>query len=132
MGRWPLLCMVALTWLSSFQASDEPMAKAAREKALVCMRLLRHFSAVMADRKLGCLNIFLFVALCASLFVNFVLIALIFQRLGGVAGEEEPIARFRETVLQRGSRGSSDKIAGILLRSEEHTSELQSRFGIPH
>ena len=54
----------------------------------------------MPDRKLGCLNVFLFVALCVSLFVNFVLVALIFQRLGGVVSEEEPIARFRETVLQ--------------------------------
>ncbi|PYL63536.1 MAG: hypothetical protein DMF25_10330, partial [Verrucomicrobia bacterium] len=70
----------------------------------------------MPDRKLGCLNVFLFVALCVSLFVNFVLVALIFQRLGGVVSEEEPIARFRETVLQRGGRGSSDKIAVILLR----------------
>src|SRR5438477_380624 len=70
----------------------------------------------MPDRKLGCLNVFLFVALCVSLFVNFVLVALIFPRLGGVVSEEEPIARFRETVLQRGGRGSSDKIAVILLR----------------
>ena len=27
----------------------------------------------MANRKLGCLSIFLFVALCASVFINFVL-----------------------------------------------------------
>src|SRR5207247_1027375 len=109
--------MIVLTWLSSFQASNQATDKAACEKSLVCAWLLRHFSAVMADRKLGCLNIFLFVALCASLFVNFVLVALIFQRLGGVAGEEEPLARFRETVLQRGSRGSSDKMVVSLLRA---------------
>jgi len=102
--------------LSSFQASNKATDKAAREKSLVCVRLLRHFSAVMADRKLGCLNIFLFVALCLSVFVNFVLVVVTFQRLGGVVGEEEPIPHFRETLLQRGSRGSSDKIAVILLR----------------
>ena len=33
------------------------------------------------NRTLGCLSIFLFVALCASLFVNFVLIAAGVQRL---------------------------------------------------
>ena len=38
----------------------------------------------MADRKLGCLSIFLFVALCASMFVNLVLVAAMFRRVGGV------------------------------------------------
>ena len=58
-----------------------------------------------ADRRLGCLSIFLFVALCASLFVNFVLMAAVFQRYGGVR-EIEPLPRFREILLQRGTRGS--------------------------
>src|SRR5947207_2162054 len=68
-----------------------------------------------ADRRLGCLSIFLFVALCASLFVNFVLIIAAFQRFGGVR-EPEPIARFREILLQRGTRGTTDKVAVITMR----------------
>jgi protease IV len=68
-----------------------------------------------ANRKLGCLSIFLFVALCASLFVNFVLMAAVFQRLGGIR-ETEPIPRFREILLQRGVRGSLDKVAVITMR----------------
>jgi protease-4 len=68
-----------------------------------------------ADRKLGCLSIFLFVALCVSLFVNFVLMVATFQRFAGVR-EPEPIPRFREILLQRGSRGTADKIAVITMR----------------
>ncbi|MBX6324559.1 MAG: signal peptide peptidase SppA [Chthoniobacterales bacterium] len=68
-----------------------------------------------ADRRLGCLSVFLFVALCASLFVNVVLMAAVFGRLA-VIREAEPIPRFREILLQRGERGSLDKIAVITLR----------------
>src|SRR5690242_18625130 len=68
------------------------------------------------NRKLGCLSIFLFVALCASLFVNFVLMIAAFQRLSGGIREAEPIPRFREILLQRGSRASLDKIAVITMR----------------
>ena len=68
----------------------------------------------MAERKPGCLSIFIFVALCISLFVNLVLAAAVFQRMGGVAGQEEPISRFREIIIERGVRGSSDKIAVIM------------------
>src|SRR6266849_2963306 len=69
----------------------------------------------MADRRLGCLSIFLFVALFASLFVIFVLTVAAFQRIGGVR-ETEPIPRFREILLQRGTRGTSDKIVVITMR----------------
>jgi len=69
-----------------------------------------------ANRKLGCLSIFLFVALCASLFVNFVLMVAAFQRFGGGIREAEPTARFRETLLQGGARASFDKIAVITMR----------------
>jgi len=69
----------------------------------------------MANRKLGCLSIFLFVVLCASLFINFVLVIAAFQRLGGVR-EPEPIPRFREILLQRGARGTTDKVALITMR----------------
>jgi protease IV len=70
----------------------------------------------MANRKIGCLTIFLFVALCASVFINFALVLAAFHRVGSVMREEEPIARFREILLQRGSRGTSDKIVVIMLR----------------
>src|SRR3954464_262145 len=68
-----------------------------------------------ADRRLGCLSIFLFIALCVSLFVNFVLMIVAFQRLGGIR-EAEPIPRFREILLQRGARATTDKIAVITMR----------------
>src|SRR5437899_11485896 len=68
------------------------------------------------NRKLGWLSIFLFVALCASLFVNFVLMIAAFQRLGGIR-VAEPIPRFREILLQRGTRPSLEKIAVITMRS---------------
>src|SRR3989440_2973050 len=68
-----------------------------------------------ADRRLGCLSIFLFVALCASLFLNFVLMVAAFQRFAGVR-EPEPIPRFREILLQRGTRGAADKVAVITMR----------------
>jgi protease IV len=68
-----------------------------------------------SDRRLGCLSVFLFVALCASLFVNFVLMVAAFQRLAGVR-EAEPSPRFREILLQRGARASLDKIAVITMR----------------
>jgi protease IV len=68
----------------------------------------------MADRRLGCLSIFLFVALCASLFVNFVLMIAAFQRLG--VREAEPIPRFREILLQKGAGATTDKIALITMR----------------
>jgi len=67
------------------------------------------------NRKLGCLSIFLFVALCASLFLNFVLMIAAFQRWSGIR-EAEPLPRFREILLQRGMRGSFDKIAVITMR----------------
>jgi protease-4 len=85
-------------------------------KALVRRGVLRQVRFCMAaDRRLGCLSVFLFVALCASLFVNVVLMAAVFGRLA-VIREAEPIPRFREILLQRGERGSLDKIAVITLR----------------
>ena len=74
-----------------------------------------------SDRRLGCLSIFLFVALCASLFVNFVLMIAAFQRVGGIK-EAEPIPRFREILLQRGARATTDKIAVITMRGIISTS----------
>ena len=80
------------------------------------MAVLRQFRPIMAaDRRLGCLSIFLFVALCASLFLNFVLMVAAFQRFAGVR-EPEPIPRFREILLQRGTHGTADKVAVITMR----------------
>ena len=67
----------------------------------------------MANRNLGCLSIFLFVALCASVLVNFLLAATAFRRMSGASMGQEPPPRFRETVVQR---GGSDKIALITMR----------------
>src|ERR1700731_3887558 len=69
---------------------------------------------VMADnKKLGCLSIFLFVALCVSVFVNLVLVVVAIGRLSGGSRQEEATPRFRETIVQR---GNNDKIAVITLR----------------
>ena len=55
----------------------------------------------MANRKLGCLTLFLFLALCASVIINvFLAIALLGRVSTGVA-REEPLAKFREIVVQR-------------------------------
>ena len=70
----------------------------------------------MADRKPGCFTIFLFVALCISVFVNLVLALATFQHFAGVVRDEEPLPRFREIVVQRGNRGSFDKVAVIVMR----------------
>ena len=71
-----------------------------------------------AERKLGlgCLTIFLAVALCASVFINLILAASAFRRFGGGSKLEEPTPTFRETIVQRGARGSDDKIAVITMR----------------
>jgi protease-4 len=70
----------------------------------------------MADRKLGCLSIFLFVALCGSIFVNFVLMLAALRSFGGMAHPEERPPRFREIIVQPGARTSTDRIAVIMLR----------------
>ena len=70
----------------------------------------------MAERKPGCLTVFLFVALCVSVFVNLILALAAFQRFGGIVREEEPVPRFREILVQGGSRGSFDKVVVIGLR----------------
>jgi protease-4 len=70
----------------------------------------------MADRKLGCLSIFLFVSLCGSLFVNFVLTMAALRGFGRVGYVEERPPLFREIVVQRGPRTSSDRVAVIMMR----------------
>jgi protease-4 len=71
----------------------------------------------MADRKIGCVTICLFVALCGSVFVNFFLAMAVFRGFGatGVRVEELP-PRFREIVVERGTRLVSDRIALITMR----------------
>ena len=68
------------------------------------------------NRKLGCLSIFLAVALVASVFINLILAAASFRRFGGTTQLEEPTPSFREVLVQRGARGSDDKIAVITMR----------------
>jgi len=68
------------------------------------------------NRKLGCLSIFLAVALVGSLFINLILAAASFRRLGATTQFEEPTPSFREVLVQRGARGSDDKIAVITMR----------------
>ena len=71
----------------------------------------------MADRKLGCLSIFLFVALCASVFLNFILAMAAFRGFAATGMRiEEPMPRFREVVVQRGTRLIPDRIALITMR----------------
>jgi protease-4 len=70
----------------------------------------------MADRKLGCLSIFLFVALCVSVFVNFILAIVAFRGFTTGVGVEESMPKFREIVVQRGGRLVSDRIALITMR----------------
>ena len=72
----------------------------------------------MADRRIGCLTIFLFVALCGSVFVNFFLAMAALRGFGGAGGVrvEEPLPRFREIVVERGPRMGPDRVALITLR----------------
>lgn len=76
----------------------------------------------MANRKLGCLSVFLFVALCASVLVNIMLAATAFSRFEGTGGQTEYLPRFREMIVERGKRGSENKIAVITLRGLISTS----------
>src|SRR3979490_1749819 len=68
------------------------------------------------NRKLGCLSIFLAVALAASLFINFILAVTALSRPGAGPQFAEPVPSFRELLVQRGARGSGDKIAVITMR----------------
>ncbi len=68
------------------------------------------------NRKLGCLSIFLAVALVASVFINLILAATALSRLGAGPQFAEPVPSFREVLVQRGARGSGDKIAVITMR----------------
>jgi len=56
------------------------------------------------------------VALCASVFINLILAASAFRRFGAGPRFEEPTPSFREVIVQRGARGSGDKIAVIMMR----------------
>ncbi|PYL89177.1 MAG: signal peptide peptidase SppA [Verrucomicrobia bacterium] len=71
---------------------------------------------VMANRKLGCLTLFLFLALCASVIINVFLAIAVLGRVGTGVVREEPLTKFREIVVQRGGRGVSDRVAVIVMR----------------
>ncbi|MBA3832783.1 MAG: signal peptide peptidase SppA [Chthoniobacterales bacterium] len=69
-----------------------------------------------ANRKLGCLSIFLFVALCVSVLINLALATSAFRRFQGMGGDVEYRPRFQEMIVEHGARGSRSKIAVITLR----------------
>lgn len=69
-----------------------------------------------ANRKLGCLSIFLFVALCASVLINLALATMAVRRFQGTGSDVEYRPRFQELILEQGGRGSRNKIAVITLR----------------
>ncbi|MBA2431365.1 MAG: signal peptide peptidase SppA [Chthoniobacterales bacterium] len=68
------------------------------------------------NNRLGCLTIFLFVALCASIVINMMLGLAAVSRFGGPTRLNEPMPRFREVVVERGGRTTGPKIALISLR----------------
>ena len=70
----------------------------------------------MANRKLGCLTLFLFLALCASAMINVFLALSSIGRYGSMGGREEKMPKFREVVVARGHGGNNDRIALINMR----------------
>ena len=70
----------------------------------------------MADRKLGCLSVFLFIALCASMFFNLVLAVTTVNRFSGTSHQQEVKARFGETVIDSARKGSDEKVVVIPIR----------------
>src|SRR6516225_2434296 len=103
---------------TSYSRVHGPPWAASVRKALVPAFDFRQLQpGTMADRKIGCVTICLFVALCGSVFVNFFLAMAVFRGFGatGVRVEELP-PRFREIVVQRGTRLIPDRIALITMR----------------
>ena len=71
----------------------------------------------MADRKLGCLSIFLFVALCASVFINFVLAIADLPALRWRRARRRSRCRVSARCwCNAGGRIGADKIALITMR----------------
>lgn len=70
----------------------------------------------MANRKLGCVTVVLFIALSTSLLVNLMLGVLTFSRMAGGSIDQETRPKFREIVIERGEHGTADKVAIISLR----------------
>src|SRR5207244_2181649 len=66
--------------------------------------------------RLGCLTLFLFLALCASVIINVFLAIAVLGRVGTGVVREEPLTKFHEIVVQRGGRGVSDRVAVIVMR----------------
>ena len=91
-------------------------AGGASEKRLFAPHFSSTFHAVMANRKLGCLTLFLFLALCASVIINIFLAMAVLGRVSTGVVREEPLTKFREIVVQRGGRGVSDRIVVIVMR----------------
>jgi len=60
------------------------------------------------NRKLGCLSIFLAVALVASLFINFILAVTALSRLGAGPQFAEPVPSFREVLARERRQDCGD------------------------
>jgi protease-4 len=88
----------------------------ARQNRLSDSHFSSSFQSIMTDRKVGCLAVFLFVALCASVFVNFLLMMIAFRSGLGTITREERLPKFREIVIQTGAPMSSDRIALVVMR----------------
>lgn len=112
--RSGLVSVFAIFGRRSFAVHRSPLRRLV-PKALVPPPVQRQLSAAMADRRLGCLSVFLFVALCVSVFLNLLLAVAAF-RGGVVAPERELLPRFREVTIEKSEGGSSDKVALIAMR----------------
>ena len=80
------------------------------------------------NRKLGCLSIFLFVALCASVLMNFVLAVTAFRRLDGVSGRRGiPPAFSRNDRRTRHARQQRQDRGHHAARPDQHRRRRQRR-----
>src|SRR5947199_8541465 len=71
---------------------------------------------IMANRRLGCLTLFLFLALCASVIINVFLAIAVLGRLGTGVVREVPLTKFHEIGGQRGGSDGSGRVAVIVMR----------------
>jgi protease-4 len=120
-GKWALF--ISRVVESSFQAIRLTAFGRCSEKGACPRRVSPSLSCVMANRKLGCLTLFLFLALCASVLVNIFLVFGLIGRFSsrGFVREEVP-PRFRELMVQAGAHGSRDRVVVILMRGLISTS----------
>ncbi len=76
------------------------------------------------QNRLGCLSVFLFLALCVSLFVNFMIVVARSARVSGLSARSVP--KFEEQTVLPGKDSNESKIALISLRGVISGSEAGS------